>query len=57
MIQLTKDITKASAITHQGTMHADEVTAAAFLELLYDNIVIMRTSEEILPARRADSIV
>ncbi len=57
MIQLTTDITKAKFITHKGTMHADEVFSTAFLELLYDDIVLMRTTEEQLSKRSEDSLV
>ena len=45
MITLVKDIKEADGITHNGTMHADEVFATAFLSLLFDNFKVARVSE------------
>ena len=45
MITLVKDINEADGITHNGTMHADEVFATAFLSLYFDNFKVARVSE------------
>ena len=43
MIVLVKDKKEANCITHSGTMHADEVFATAFLDLLLKDIKVCRT--------------
>ena len=43
MILLVKDKKEANCITHSGTMHADEVFATAFLDLLLKDIKVCRT--------------
>lgn len=45
MITLVKDINEADGITHNGTMHADEVFATAFLSLYFGNFKVSRVSE------------
>ena len=45
MITLVKDINEADGITHNGTMHADEVFATAFLSLYFGNFKVARVSE------------
>ncbi len=45
MITLVKDINEADGITHNGTMHADEVFATAFLSLYFGNFKVVRVSE------------
>ena len=45
MITLVKDIKEANGITHNGTMHADEVFATAFLSLYFGNFKVIRVSE------------
>ena len=45
MITLVKDINVADGITHNGTMHDDEVFATAFLSLYFDNFKVARVSE------------
>ncbi len=45
MITLVKDINEANGITHNGTMHADEVFATAFLSLYFKNFKVARVSE------------
>ncbi len=45
MITLVKDINEANGITHNGTMHADEVFATAFLSLYFGNFKVARVSE------------
>ena len=44
MITLVKDINEANGITHNGTMHADEVFATAFLSLYFGNFKVARVS-------------
>ena len=44
MVQIVKSIEEANCITHSGTMHADEVFATAFLDLLFGNVKVFRTS-------------
>lgn len=44
MITFVKSMKDANCITHNGTMHADEVFATAFLELYFGNIKLIRTS-------------
>ena len=45
MITLVKDIKEAKGITHNGTMHADEVFATAFLDLYFGDFKVARVSE------------
>ena len=45
MIILVKDINETDGITHNGTMHADEVFATAFLSLYFGNFKVARVSE------------
>lgn len=45
MIKITKDEQMATCLTHQGTMHADEVFASAFLALYLGDITICRSKE------------
>ena len=45
MITLVKDINDADGITHNGTMHADDVFATAFLSLYFDNFKVARVNE------------
>lgn len=45
MIKLVTNVKDATCITHNGTMHADEVFATAFLELYLENIKLIRTSD------------
>ncbi len=45
MITLVKDIKEANGITHNGTMHADEVFATAFLSLYFGSFKVIRVSE------------
>ncbi|HIT38007.1 MAG TPA: MYG1 family protein [Candidatus Onthousia faecipullorum] len=45
MITLVKDINEADGITHNGTMHADEVFATAFLSIYFKNFKVARVSE------------
>ena len=45
MITLVKDLNEAEGITHNGTMHADEVFATAFLSLYFKNFKVARVSE------------
>ena len=45
MITLVKDIKEADGITHNGTMHDDEVFATAFLSLYFGDFKVARVSE------------
>ncbi len=45
MIQIVHSKEEANCITHNGTMHADEVFATAFLELYLGEVRIFRTSK------------
>ena len=42
-IRITEDITKATAITHSGIFHADEVMATYLLSKVYSEVVVYRT--------------
>ncbi len=44
MIRIVKNIKEANCVTHNGTMHADEVFATAFLDLYLKNLRVFRTS-------------
>lgn len=44
MIRIVDSIKEANCITHNGTMHADEIFATAFLELYLGNLRVYRTS-------------
>lgn len=57
MLTLTTNIKEASCITHCGKMHADEVFATAFLELLKENIVVIRVPSVDFNSIREDAIV
>ena len=43
MMKMTKNIEKATVITHGGTFHADEVMATVILEKVFGGITICRT--------------
>lgn len=45
MIKIVHHVEEANCITHNGTMHADEVFATAFLEWYLGDISVFRTSE------------
>ena len=45
MITLVKDLNEADGITHNGTMHDDEVFATAFLSLYFGDFKVARVSE------------
>ena len=44
MIKLVKRVEDASYITHNGTLHADEVFATAFLDFLFKDIKLIRVA-------------
>ena len=44
-MEVVKTLNEANCITHNGTMHADEVFATAFLDLYKENIKVFRTTE------------
>lgn len=43
-MELVENIKEAKFITHSGTMHTDDIFATAFLDLLYGNIKVHRTT-------------
>ena len=43
MMNITKNATQATAITHGGVFHADEVLATVILSKLFENLVVCRT--------------
>ena len=43
MMDITKNIKEATAITHGGTFHADEVMATIILNKVFGNITVCRT--------------
>lgn len=43
MMNITKNITEATAITHGGTFHADEIMATVILEKVFGDITVCRT--------------
>ena len=43
MIKMTKNIETATAVTHGGTFHADEVFATVILEKVFGDLTICRT--------------
>ena len=45
MIKVVKNYNEANCITHNGTMHADEVFATAFLDLYKGNLKVYRVSD------------
>ena len=44
MIKIVKTIEEANCITHNGTMHADEIFATAFLDMYLNEVKLYRTS-------------
>ena len=54
-ITITKDIDAATAITHSGTFHADEVMATVILQRAYGNITLCRTNK--VPENLKDDII
>lgn len=54
-MKIVNDINKATCITHNGTMHADEIFATAFLDLYLKNIKVYRTSE--LPKKLKKTVI
>lgn len=54
-IKLTKNINEATAITHAGTFHTDEVFASVILSKVVDNLVIARVFE--VPENVDDKII
>ena len=45
MVTIVDNINYANGVTHNGTMHADEVFATAFLDLLFEDFKVMRVKE------------
>lgn len=46
MIEIVKNIKAANAVTHSGSIHADEVFATVFLEKYLKNLKVCRVKEE-----------
>ena len=44
MVKVVDNIEKANAVTHCGTMHADEIFATAFLDLYLGDRLVYRTN-------------
>ena len=57
MIRLVNREEEANAITHSGTMHADEVFSTAFLELYRGDTKVFRTTKPDLSKVGEDTIV
>lgn len=45
MVKIVTDYKEALGFTHSGTMHADEVFATAFLDLLFEDFKVIRVNE------------
>lgn len=54
-ITITKDPSKANAITHSGVFHADEVFATVILSKLVNNLTVLRTFK--VPADINDNVL
>ena len=57
MIKVVKNYNEANCITHNGTMHADEVFATAFLDLYKGNLKVYRVSDVSWDKVNADTLV
>lgn len=57
MIEIVHQSELANCITHNGTMHADEIFATAFLELYRGNIKVFRTNKVDLNNISMDTVV
>lgn len=57
MVEIVHDDKLANCITHNGTMHADEIFATAFLELYRGDIRVFRTSNVDLNDISIDTLV
>lgn len=57
MLEIVKNIEEANCITHNGTIHADEVFATAFLELYLENIKLFRTTDVDFEKIKKEAIV
>lgn len=55
MIKMTKNIETATAVTHGGTFHADEVFATVILEKVFGDLTICRTFR--IPEDLKDEVV
>lgn len=56
-MKLVTKLNEARYVTHNGTMHADEVFATAFLDLYQGNIDVIRVSSVEKDMLRSDAIV
>lgn len=56
-MELVTKLNEARYVTHNGTMHADEVFATAFLDLYRGNIKVIRVSEVQTDKLQPDTIV
>ena len=57
MIKVVKNYNEANCITHNGTMHADEVFATAFLDLYKGNLKVYRVSDVSWDKVNTDTLV
>lgn len=55
MIRTTKDLTQATAITHGGVFHSDEVMATVILSKILEDVTILRTFD--IPKNLDPSII
>ena len=44
MVRIVHSVEEANCITHNGTMHADEVFATAFLDMYLGDVRVFRTT-------------
>lgn len=54
-IKTTKEMTKATAVTHGGVFHADEVIATVILSKILDDVTVFRTFK--VPEELADDVI
>ena len=55
MVRIVDNVDEACFITHNGTMHADEVFATAFLDLYFGSVSLIRVSE--VPINLKDNVI
>lgn len=54
MVRIVDNIDEAKFITHNGTMHADEVFATAFLDLYFEDVPLIRSE---VPSNIKDDVI
>lgn len=55
MLKMTKNICEATALTHSGRFHADDVISAVILNKVYGNITLLRTTR--VPEKMPSNVV